>query len=81
MALYFCRASPDATSPQVLGWILFPIEFVLNAIFFPHAQTHVRGNGTALFVLVPTLLALYIVFLLIRAVVFRAFAVRQRRQP
>jgi hypothetical protein len=39
---------------QFAGTILYPIERVLNAAFFPEAQTHLRPNGSALLVLLPT---------------------------
>jgi 4-amino-4-deoxy-L-arabinose transferase-like glycosyltransferase len=47
---------------QVLGWILFPIEFPLNAVFFPGADTHVRKNGAALLEALPILLLGYVLY-------------------
>jgi hypothetical protein len=41
-------AGLDSVGPPILGWILYPVEFVANALVFPRAQTHVHGNGTAL---------------------------------
>ena len=39
---------------QIVGSALYPIERLLNAAFFPDAQTPLRPNGTALLVLLPT---------------------------
>ena len=39
---------------QFVGPVLYPIERLLNAVFFPDAQTSLRPNGTALLVLLPT---------------------------
>lgn len=46
----------DDADIQVVGCFLYPIERLLNVAFFPNAATVVRGNGTALLVLIPTLL-------------------------
>lgn len=40
---------------QLVGSILYPIERILNAAFFPDVQTPLRPNGSALLVLLPTL--------------------------
>lgn len=40
---------------QLVGPILYPIERILNAAFFPDVQTPLRPNGSALLVLLPTL--------------------------
>ena len=39
---------------QIVGPVLYPIERILNAAFFPDAQTPLRSNGSALLVLLPT---------------------------
>lgn len=39
---------------QVVGPILYPLERLLNAAFFPDTQTPLRPNGSALLVLLPT---------------------------
>ena len=39
---------------QFVGPVLYPIERLLNAAFFPDAQTPLRPNGSALLVLLPT---------------------------
>ena len=39
---------------QIVGPVLYPIERLLNAAFFPEAQTPLRPNGSALLVLLPT---------------------------
>ena len=41
-------AGLDSIGPPVLGWILYPIESLANALVFPHAMTQVHGTGTAL---------------------------------
>ena len=38
---------------QIVGPVLYPIERILNAAFFPDAQTPLRPNGSALLVLLP----------------------------
>jgi hypothetical protein len=62
-ALMIGLAAFDKLKPQFLGWALFPLEWALNLIFFPNATTYVRGNGSALCVLVLTLGAFYLVYL------------------
>ena len=52
----------DEQPLQVLGWILFPIEFLLNAVFFPGAETHVRKNGAALLEALPIVLVSYVLY-------------------
>ena len=44
-------AALDGVEPPILGWILYPVEFIANTVVFPRAVTPVRGNGTALFFL------------------------------
>jgi len=41
----------DRVQPPVFGWLLYPIELILNRLAFPHVMTRVHGNGTALFFL------------------------------
>ena len=36
---------------QIVGFVLFPIEYALNAALFPGVTTPLRGNGTALLIL------------------------------
>ena len=57
----------DAQPPQVVGWILFPIEFLLNTVFFPEVQTPLRSNAVALFVALPTFALFYAVYRLSKA--------------
>src|SRR5579871_2933791 len=38
----------DSVGPPILGWILYPIERLANALVFPRAVTQIHGNGTAL---------------------------------
>lgn len=56
---------------QIVGPVLYPLERLLNAVFFPDAQTSLRPNGTALLVLLPTLALFAAVYIAARAV-FRA---------
>jgi hypothetical protein len=39
----------DGVQPPVLGWLLHPVELILNRLAFPHVVTRVHGNGAALF--------------------------------
>ncbi|MGB5086702.1 MAG: hypothetical protein WBO09_19385 [Methylocystis silviterrae] len=57
----------DAQPLQVVGWILFPIEYLLNAVFFPEVQTPLRSNAVALFIALPTFALLYAVYRLSKA--------------
>jgi hypothetical protein len=41
----------DGVQPPVFGWLLYPIELILNGLAFPHVMTRVHGNGVALFFL------------------------------
>lgn len=52
----------DEQPLQIFGWILFPIEFLLNAAFFPEAETRVRKNGAALLEALPILLLSYVLY-------------------
>ena len=61
--------SLDEAKVQLLGWVLYPIESALNAVFFPDVATPVRGNGTALLVLAPTLALAALVFTAVRSVI------------
>jgi hypothetical protein len=56
---------------QFVGPILYPIERVLNAAFFPEAQTPLRPNGSALLVLLPTVALFAAIYLTARGM-FRA---------
>jgi hypothetical protein len=66
----------DSVQPPIVGWLLYPIELVLNAIFFPHASTVVHGNGTAIYILSGFAVVLYIPYRLCRACL--AFVMRRR---
>lgn len=57
----------DAQPLQVVGWVLFPIEYLLNAVFFPEVQTPLRSNAVALFIALPTFALLYAVYRLSKA--------------
>ncbi len=57
----------DAQPLQAVGWILFPIEYFLNAVFFPEVQTPLRSNAVALFIALPTFALLYAVYRLSKA--------------
>jgi hypothetical protein len=52
----------DELPLQILGWFLFPIEFLLNAAFFPGTETRVRKNGAALLEAVPIFLLSYALY-------------------
>jgi len=52
---------------QFVGPVLYPIERLLNAAFFPDAQTPLRPNGSALLVLVPTVALFVAVYFAVRA--------------
>lgn len=54
----------DMVPVQILGAVLYPIEWLLNAALFPDAVTPLRGSGTALLVLVPTAVLAAIAFAL-----------------
>jgi hypothetical protein len=56
---------------QFVGPILYPIERILNAAFFPEAQTQLRPNGTALLVLLPTVTLFAAIYFAVRRM-FRA---------
>jgi len=56
---------------QFVGPVLYPIERLLNAAFFPEAQTPMRANGSALLVLFPTVALFAAIYFGARAV-FRA---------
>ena len=62
----------DQAKVQIVGYVLFPIEYALNAALFPGVTTPLRGNGTALLILAPTLALLALVFAALRS--FNAFA-------
>ena len=56
---------------QFVGPVLYPIERLLNAAFFPDAQTPLRPNGSALLVLLPTVGLFAAIYFAARAM-FRA---------
>jgi hypothetical protein len=61
----------DGLPVQVVGPILYPVEHLLNAAFFPDAQTPLRPNGSALLVLLPTVALFAAIYFGARAM-FRA---------
>lgn len=52
----------DEQPLQVFGWFLFPIEFLLNAVFFPGTETRLRKNGAALLEALPMFLLSYVLY-------------------
>ena len=67
----------DEQPLQVFGWFLFPIEFLLNTVFFPGAETRLRKNGAALLEALPILLVSYVLYRLAKG----AFSVLRRVLP
>ena len=57
----------DQTRVQIVGFALYPIEHALNAVLFPGVIPPLRGNGTALLILAPTLALLAVVFAALRS--------------
>ena len=45
----------DTSAVQIFGYVLYPLEYVINSVLFPHAVTQLHGNATALLILIPTL--------------------------
>jgi hypothetical protein len=80
MVVWFGLAWLDGVQPPVFGWLLYPIELILNAIFFPGVPTHVRDNGSALIVLVVTLALFYVAYRLVRGAIFLFRVATGRRQ-
>jgi hypothetical protein len=52
--------SLDTASLQIVGYVLYPLEYVINAALFPHAVTQLHGNATALLILIPTLAMFFV---------------------
>ena len=52
---------------QIVGPVLYPLERLLNAAFFPDAQTPLRPNGSALLVLLPTVALFVAIYFAARA--------------
>jgi hypothetical protein len=50
----------DTASLQIVGYVLYPVEYVINAALFPHAVTQLHGNATALLILIPTLAMMFV---------------------
>jgi len=50
----------DTASLQIVGYVLYPVEYVVNALLFPHAVTQLHGNATALLILIPTLAMMFV---------------------
>jgi hypothetical protein len=59
----------DIASLQIVGYVLYPLEYVINAALFPHAETQLHGNATALLILIPTLAMMFIGVTAIRGLV------------
>jgi hypothetical protein len=49
----------DTAPVQIVGYVLYPLEYVINAALFPHAPTQLHGNATALLILIPTLAMMF----------------------
>ena len=52
--------SLDTASLQIVGYVLYPLEYVINGALFPHAVTQLHGNATALLILIPTLAMMFV---------------------
>ena len=50
----------DTASLQIVGYVLYLVEYVVNAVLFPHAVTQLHGNATALLILIPTLAMFFV---------------------
>ena len=61
--------SLDTASLQIVGYVLYPLEYVINAALFPHAVTQLHGNATALLILIPTLAMMFVGVTAIRGLV------------
>ncbi|WP_296706036.1 hypothetical protein [Rhodoblastus sp.] len=57
----------DQAKVQIVGYVLFPVEYAMNAALFPGVTTPLRGNGTALLILVPTLALLALAYAALRS--------------
>ena len=49
----------DTALVQIVGYVLYRLECVINAALFPHAVTQLHGNATALLILIPTLAMIF----------------------
>ena len=65
----------NALPVQFVGPVLYPIERILNAAFFPDAQTPLRPNGSALLVLLPTVALFAAIYFAARAMLRAALRV------
>lgn len=52
----------DEANVQGVGFVLYPLESALNTLLFPGVTTPLRGNGTALLILAPTVALLAVAF-------------------
>jgi len=59
----------DTSAVQVFGYVLYPLEYVINGALFPHAVTQLHGNATALLILIPTLAMMFVGVAAIRGLV------------
>ncbi len=50
----------DTAPVQIVGYVLYPLEYVINGALFPHAVTQLHGNATALLILIPTLAMMFV---------------------
>jgi len=58
----------DRLQPPVVGWLFYPVNRLINAVFFPNATqpVPVYGNGTAIFMFVGTGLFVYVPYRILR---------------
>jgi hypothetical protein len=61
-AIWFGLIWLDGVQPPVFGWLLYPIELILNRLAFPHVMTPVHGNGTALCFLMVVAAFVYVAY-------------------
>lgn len=59
----------DTSAVQIFGYVLYPLEYVINSVLFPHAVTQLHGNATALLILIPTLAMMFVGVTAIRGLV------------
>ena len=50
----------DTAPVQIVGYVLYPLEYLINGALFPHAVTQLHGNATALLILIPTLAMMFV---------------------
>ena len=59
----------DTIKPPVIGCLFYPVNWLINAVLFPHATrpTEIYGNGTAVFMVTVTYLFVYMLYRVGRA--------------